>query len=68
MLPLKCGLLATYLYTATHFSTGSFGLQGKYITAPSKAAKPSPAAEDEMTQQELWNFCEKIIGCYLGQD
>jgi len=54
----------TYLYAG---ACASLELQGKYLIPPFKVSKPSPAAEDEMTQQEMWNFCEKAIRGYLNQ-
>jgi len=60
----ECGILTTYLYAGAR---APLELQGKYLIPPFKVSKPSPAAEDEMTQQEMWNFCEKAIRGYLDQ-
>jgi len=66
--PSECTILTTYLYAATHTSSDPLDLQGKYLIPPFKVGKPSPAAEDEMTQQEMWNFCEKVICGYLTRE
>jgi hypothetical protein len=63
--PSECGTLATYLYAATYASDEPFELQGKYLTQPSRIEETSQASRDEMTQQEMWNFCDKIIRGYL---
>ena len=63
--PSECGTLATYLYAATCASDDPSELRGKYLTPPSRVEEASHAARDEMTQQEMWNYCEKIIQGYL---
>lgn len=66
--PSECVILAAYLNAAPYASAEPLELQGKYIVPPSRVGKPSPAAENEMTQQEMWNFCENIIRGYLNQE
>ncbi|KAF9649132.1 NAD-P-binding protein [Thelephora ganbajun] len=66
--PPKCGIITTYLYAGTYASSEPLELQGKYLIPPFKAGNPSPAAEDEMTQREMWNFCEKVIHGYLTRE
>lgn len=59
--PSERETIPTYLYAATCISVDLLELQTKVL-------KSSPTTKDETAQQEMWDFCERVIRDYLTQE